>query len=95
MTVTRKIFTATIAALSLGAIVAATTTPAAAEHGFNGALFGGLAAGALLGGAIAANSGPSYYAAPAYVEGSCYMSRQPVVNRWGDVVGYRRVRVCD
>ena len=92
MTVTRKIITATITALTLGVAVAASSTPAAAwghhHYGWGGgALVGGLAAGALLGGVIAANQGYGY--------GGCYLSRQPVVNRWGDVVGYRRVRVCE
>ena len=90
--IARKIITATLAALTLGATVAATSTPAAAwghrHYGWGGgALVGGLAAGALLGGVIAANSAPYY--------GSCYLARRPVFNRWGDVVGYRRTRVCE
>ena len=86
----RKTITATVAALTLGAVVAVSATPASAgwHHHGGGAFFGGLAAAALVGGVIAANSGPAYY-------GECYISRQPVTNRWGDVVGYRRVRVCE
>ena len=91
MTINRKIITASIAALTMGVAVAASSTPAAAwhhHHGWGGgALVGGLAAGALLGGAIAANQGYGY--------GGCYLTRRPVVNRWGNVVGYRRVRVCE
>ena len=90
---TARIVTLTIAALGISAAIA--VTPASAANGVNGALFGGLAAGAILGGALAANSGPGYAVAPAYDVGACYMTRRPVVNSWGEVVGYRRVRVCD
>ena len=34
------------------------------------------------------------YATPVY-SGSCYIARRPVTNGWGDVIGYRNVRVCD
>ena len=81
---TSKIFTAAIAALALGATVAATATPAEARNGRNAAIFGALAATALVAGVVAANAGPS-----------CGIERRPVVNRYGDIVGYRRVRVCD
>lgn len=43
----------------------------------------GFAAGA----AIAAQS-PSYYE-------SCYLAERPVRDDWGDIIAYRRVRVCD
>ena len=90
-----RIFSAALVALSLGAAVVASATPAAAGHGWNAAVVGGLAAGVLVGGAIAANAGPAYAVAPDYDEGACYLTRRPVVNAWGEVVGYRRVRVCD
>ena len=79
-----KIFTVTVAAIALGATVAATATPAEARNGRNAAIFGALAAGAIIAGAAVAASQPS-----------CAIERRPVVNRWGDVVGYRRVRVCN
>ena len=77
------------AALAMGATLAATVSPAEARYGRNGAFIGGLAVGALALGAIAAANSAPYYG------GSCYIERQAVTNRWGDVVGYRRVRVCD
>ncbi len=88
MTAARKT-AAALAALTMGITLAATSTPAEARYGRNAALFGALAAGALVAGAIGAGA----YASPAY--GGCYVERQAVTNRWGDVVGYRRVRVCD
>ena len=86
----RKTVTAALAALTLGVTIAATASPAQARYGRNGAFFGGLAVGALALGALGASS----YYAPAYA-GSCYIERREVTNRWGDVVGYRRVRICD
>ena len=85
----RKIFTATIAALTLGATIAVSATPAEARYGRNAAFFGGLAVGALALGALGATA----YAAPdtGY---TCFIERRPVTNAWGDVVGVRRVRVC-
>ena len=86
----RKIITSTAAALTLGATILASSTPAEARYGRNAAFIGGLAIGALALGALAAPS----YAAPVY-GGSCWVERQAITNRWGDVIGYRRVRVCD
>jgi hypothetical protein len=90
---TRKTITAAVGALTVAATIVATAAPAEAQwrgrggYGWRGpALVGGLALGALAAGA---------YAAPAYGYGGCYITRRPVVNRWGDVVAYRRVRVCE
>ncbi|WP_460452448.1 hypothetical protein [Alsobacter sp. SYSU BS001988] len=97
--------------LTLATAAVATSTEASARNGRNAALFGGLAAGAIAGGVIAngnrAFAAPvygapaygyygalTYYAAPAYVR-SCYRERQPVYDDWGDLAGYRVVRVCD
>lgn len=87
-------------------------TPQTAEARCNGCgvgagIIGGLAAGAIIGGAIA-NSGPRYYGpAPGYVvyEGygapypaSCpggYWARRPVRDGYGNVVGWSRPRfIC-
>ena len=86
----RKIITASIAAVTLGVTIAATSSPAEARWGRNGAFFGGLAVGALAVGALGASSyayGPSY--------GGCYFDRRAVTDGWGIVIGYRRVRVCN
>ena len=84
----RKTLTATVAAIALAATLAASTTPAEARYGRNAAAFGAFAIGALALGAIAANSAPVY-------EPACHIERQAVTNRWGDVIGFRRIRVCD
>lgn len=97
-----------ICSLMIAGCVAATAlvsapAPAQARDGRNAALFGGLAAGALLGGAIAGSS-RAYGAAPVYgyetyeepVEvRRCWRERQAVYDSWGEFAGYRRVRVCD
>jgi hypothetical protein len=91
--------------LAVGISAASLSTAAQARDGFNGALFGGMAAGALVGGALAgagryAPPPPYYgpapvYAGPRYYESDCYVTRRPVYNSWGDFVGYNRVRECD
>lgn len=98
---------ATIAMTTAGVLAMPTTisTPAQARDGFNGALVGGLAAGALLGGAIAgrgyAFAPRSYYepapvyVGPRYIEPDCYVTKRPIFNRWGEFVGHTRVRECD
>ncbi len=67
----------------------------------------GAAIGAASGAIIGANTAPVYgdpyyypappprrvYAAPAY-PARCWIERQPVVDSWGRVVAYQRVRVC-
>ena len=68
-------------------------------------IVGGLAAGAIIGGAIANSQYPAYYApAPGYVAYPAYASpypvgcpggywaRRPLVDQWGNVVGYSRPR---
>jgi hypothetical protein len=73
--------------------------PGYAADGRNAALFGGFAAGALVGGALA--SGPRYavpppvYAAPPPAFVDCGYERRPVYDRWGYFAGYRYMRVCD
>lgn len=107
----KKAFLASAAAALVAlATVAAPSTADARCRGCGAAagIIGGLAAGAIIGGAIA-NSGPSYYGGPgyyappppnyyyggpAYVEGPvCRIERR----RFWDGYGYRirRVEVCD
>lgn len=104
----RKIIAGAAVALTLGATMAATTSPAEARYGRRGAVVGGLAAGAILGGALAAGAysrpyyggygygyAPGYYgayAAPVY--GGCWRERRPVYDSWGNFRGYRLIRVC-
>ncbi|MDF2115701.1 hypothetical protein PY365_08980 [Roseiarcaceae bacterium H3SJ34-1] len=93
-TISKKTLAASVGALAIAASFAVTATPAAAgwhgHHGYGGGLAVGLLGAAIVGGAIAASQ-PAY-AAPVY--GGCELRRQPVYNRFGDVIGFRRVRVC-
>jgi hypothetical protein len=88
MSIIRKTLTAAVVVATFGAVVAASTAPAAAKpfgfghgHGF------GLGAGLFLGAAIAATT-------PQYGYG-CYIARQQVYDDYGNYVGVRRVRVCN
>ena len=41
-------------------------------------------------------SGNSYYSSGSYDDyGSCYVERRRVVSRYGHIIGYRKVRVCE
>ena len=88
--------------LAVSAMVAGvlgSAIPVQAENGRNAAAIGGLAAGALIGGAIAGGR-PGYDPGPRRVyeeeyAPACHMERQAVVNSYGEVVRYRRVRVCE
>src|ERR1700694_2852455 len=100
---------AAAATIALGTLAAPTTAGARRCRGcaVGAGIIGGLAAGAIIGGAIA-NSGPRYYGpAPGYVvyEGSgarypsdCYggyWARRPIRDGYGNVVGWSRPRfVC-
>jgi hypothetical protein len=105
----RKSLTAIAAAATLGLAAVAAPQPAQARHGWiAGGIIGGLAAGAIIGSAVANGPyygyygpgpyyygpGPYYYGpGPVYYGPECYWTRQ----RWSD--GFRwhwsRVRVCD
>lgn len=105
-----KILSTLVAAAAMVGGSLTSVQPATAADGRNAALFGGLAAGAVLGGVIAGGARgyaprPVYGGYPAYdgeevyeapvVAPRCFIDRQPAYNSWGDFVGYRRVRVCD
>jgi hypothetical protein len=102
-----KTMTAIAAAGALA--FAAVSVPGDAQAGCRGCgvgfgILGGLAAGAIIGGAIANSAYPAYaiqpgYAAyPAYaapVPVACpggYWARRPLMDQWGNVVGYSRPR---
>ena len=87
----KKFATATVAALSVAAMLALSAAPAEAKFGRRGAFFGGLAA-AVVGTAILAHSARSH-AAPVYSD--CWTEKRPRYNRWGDFRGYRYIRVCN
>jgi hypothetical protein len=95
--ISKKTLTATIGAIAFAAAFAASSAPASAGwHGNRGLGIGlgvGLLGAAIVGGAIA-SSQPTY-AAPAYgYGGGCEIQRRPIRNGWGEVVGFRPVRVC-
>jgi hypothetical protein len=88
------------AAAAVTALIATLGAPAQARDGQNGALFGGLAAGAVLGGVVAnsMNRGPVYReveAPPPVVYEECRNVRRPLFDEYGARAGYRVVRVCD
>ena len=104
----------TVLAVATAAMLAAATlTPTAADArcrgcGVAAGVFGGLALGAIVGGAIASSrpayAYPAYAPAPGYVvyEGYAaagpvpcpggYWAHRPIVNPYGQVVGYTRPR---
>lgn len=90
-----------IAGLALVASVA--TTPAEARHGgeIAAGVIGGLALGAIAGSAAANANGynggyaPAYAAPQPYYGGGCYFQRRPIYDEDGELVRYRRVRVCE
>lgn len=89
----KKTLIAIAAAATLGLATVAAPQPAQARHGhfFPGAIIGGLAAGALLGAAVA--NGPYYYGpGPAYYGPDCYWTHQRIWTHWG--WRWERVRVC-
>jgi len=99
---------AAAAVLAVGTLSAPTTAEARCHGcGVGAGIIGGLAAGAIIGGAIA-NSGPRYYGPePGYVvydgysaryPSDCYggyWARRPLRDGYGNVVGWSRPRfVC-
>lgn len=98
----KRLIPAVLAAVVLTGVVG---DAAMAAEGRNAALFGGLAAGAVIGGALmgAARPGPVYVAPPpppvvVYEEPPppiCHRERRPLFDEWGNVAGYRTVRICE
>jgi hypothetical protein len=103
-----------LAALTLGLTFAATPASAQGWYGHRygygyhrGGWGGPLAAGVIGGlavGALAGGAANSYYYPPAYPAypgygpvygGGCYIQRQPMFGPYGEFLGYHRVRVCD
>ena len=88
----------TISALATAGVIglAAVAAPAPAQAGNGGAVaagvVGGLAAGAIIGSAVAPNYGYAYYGGP-YAYSRCYFVRERVWTNHGPT--WRRVRVCD
>jgi hypothetical protein len=91
-TFSKTALTASVGALAIAATFAVSATPAAAGwHGHGGGLAAGLLGAAIVGTAIAASQ-PAY-ATPVYCgcRGHRHVVRKPVYNRYGQVVGFRRI----
>jgi hypothetical protein len=96
----KRMKTATTAVAAGMLALAAVAAPSAADAGCRGCVaagvLGGLAAGAIIGGAIANSAPPPGYAPyPAYaapVPVACpvggYWARRPLVDRFGNFIGY-------
>jgi hypothetical protein len=76
--------------LALAAVAAPTAANADCRGCVAAGVLGGLAAGAIIGGAIA-NSAPApypAYAVPVACPGGGYWARRPLVDRFGNFIGY-------
>lgn len=98
MSAIKKTIAAGVAALTLATATISTSTPAAAwwRYGWGApvaaGVIGGLAAGAIIGGAARGYGyGPAYAYGPA--PGPC-VRRRAVYDGYGNFVGYRPIRVC-
>ena len=99
-----KTLTTMLAAATLAAALAASTTDASAYwrgRGWGpGAFVAGLVGGAIVAGAIMSTRPQGYVVYPGYAQPvngpGCYWASQPVYDRWGRVVGYagQPVQVC-
>ena len=92
----RRTFTALIAAATIALAVMAAPDPASAPSrggAVAAGILGALAAGAIIGSAIAAPPPVYYSPAPVYVEPVCYVRRERFWDgyRWRS----RRVEICD
>ncbi len=101
---TGRILAGTTAALSLALVFSTTAVRPAAADGagaFIAGAIGGTALGAIAGGALAGPRPvyvvppPPVYVAPVEYAEECYFARRPVLDPYGNVVGYRRTRVCE
>jgi hypothetical protein len=96
MNATFKKLTTAVAVASLVATGSlAIATPAAAGWGWGHGGWGAPVAAGLLGGlAVGAIAGA--VGQPAYYGGDpCYLANRPVTDAWGNIVGYRRVQICN
>lgn len=98
----KKTLAALPAALAIGTLALAPSTPARADSAGPAiaAGIGGFALGAIAGGALAQPRPPVVYAEPVYVAPPpppphCWVERRPVFDEWGYQIGFRPRRICD
>lgn len=89
-----------VATALIGAISAAPASADGWRHGsgyfWGPAAAAGLVSGLVIGGALASQPAyPAGYGAYGPVGPTCYFTRQPVVDGWGQLIGHRQVRVCE
>ncbi len=94
----RKMLTALVAAIALAGALSIAAPSARAENGqITAGVIGGLAAGALIGGAIASQAAPppAYYApAPVYVAPRCRWVNQEMWDPYYRAYVVRPVKIC-
>jgi hypothetical protein len=106
----RKAAIGASAALTLGASIATTATPAMAQgwpghgwhgggwhggwHGWHDGGWGGPVAAGVLGGLALGAIAGSAYAYGPAYYGRCYWHNQPAYDGWGNFAGYQPVQVC-
>ena len=89
-----KTLTTLVAAATLaGSLAVSATSASAGGNGFLPGLIVGGVAGAIVGGAIASHPAPGYVVYPGYAAPlnapTCYWTRQPVYDPYGNIVGWR------
>ncbi len=99
MTLTRTTLTATLSALALAGTLLTSAAPAQAgpwhHHHHGGAIAAGVIGGLALGALAASAAARPVYVAPVAYAPTCYRARQPVTDAFGNVLYFRRVRICE
>lgn len=93
----KKALAGAIGAIALAGAIAASTAPAQAGSR-NAAWFAGGVAAGVVGGALVANahSYPAYgYGYPVAYARQCWREARPMYDRFGNVLGYQKIRVCN
>jgi hypothetical protein len=93
----KKALTGAIGAIALAGAVAASSAPAQASSR-NAAWFAGGVAAGVVGTALVANAHayPAYgYGYPITYAPHCWREARPVYDRFGNFLGYRKIRVCN
>lgn len=99
----RKPVALALAGATIAASFALSAAPAEARGrhgGWRGPAIAAGVIGGLVAGSFAAQAARPYYRGPVYyrhdpfLAPACYRQRRPLFDHWGNVVGYRIVRIC-